>query len=347
MDLWNRDKQYGLKLYVQRIFIMDQVDQFMPFYLRFVRGIVDTTALPLNISREILQDNATMTKLRSALVKRVLDMLEGLSKNDPEKYAKFWEQFGNVLKEGPAEDFSNRARIAKLLRFSSTHTDLPLQDVSLDAYISRMQAEQKKIYYISADSFAAAKSSPHLEIFRENNIEVLLLTDRIDEWLVNHLAEYEGKNLQSVAKGDIDMEEISKPEDKTKREEQKQAEEKAKVAFDSVVTQVKKVLGDNVKEVRLSHRLTNSPACLVTDEHDMGMQLQRLLKAAGQEVGDLKPIFELNPDHALLTRLKTETDDDRFADLTHVLFDGAILAEGGQLKDPGSYVQRINKLLME
>jgi molecular chaperone HtpG len=345
-DLWNRDRVHGLKLYVQRVFIMDQVEQFMPNYLRFVRGIVDTNALPLNISREILQDNPTITKLRAALVKRVLEMLEKMSKDDPEKYTIFWQHFGNVLKEGPAEDFANRSKVAKLIRFSSTKDDSPIQNVTLDDYISRMKAEQKKIYYITAETFSAAKASPHLEIFRKNDIEVLLLTDRIDEWLVSHLTEYEGKPLQSVAKGEVNLDEITNetPEEK---EQIKKAEDKAKQDFDSVITQVKTILGEKVKDVRLSHRLTGSPACLVSDENDMGLQLQRILKAAGQEIGDIKPIFELNPEHPLLLKLKAEQDDARFNDLTQILFDQSILAEGGTLKDPAEFVQRLNKLLLE
>jgi molecular chaperone HtpG len=346
-DLWQQQHQRGLKLYVQRIFIMDKVEQFMPSYLRFVRGIVDTTALPLNISREILQDNPTMTKLRSALVKRTLDMLDKLVKDDPEKYSLFWKQFGNVLKEGPAEDFSNRIRIAKLLRFSSTQTDSPLQTVSFDDYISRMKPEQKKIYYMTAESFNAAKASPHLEIFRKNNIEVLLLSDRIDEWLVGHLVEVEGKHLQSVAKGDVNLDEISGEEDKAAKEEQKKQEEQVKEEFVDIIQRVKEVLGEQVKEVRISHRLTSSPSCLVADENDMGMQLQRLLKAAGQEVGEIKPIFELNPTHSLVKFLKQEKEAERFKEWTHILFDQAVLAEGGQLKDPAAFVQRMNKLLLE
>jgi molecular chaperone HtpG len=331
---------------VQRVFIMDQVEQFMPQFLRFVRGIVDTNALPLNISREILQDNATIAKLRAALVKRTLDMLEKVAKDEPEKYAKFWEHFGNVLKEGPAEDFASREKVAKLLRFASTHTDTALQDVSFEDYVKRMKPGQKKIYYVTAETFPAAKSSPHLEIFRKNNIEVLLLSDRIDEWLVGHLSEFEGKSLQSVAKGELDIDEIA-TENPVDKEQQKQAEEKAKEEFDSVIKQVASILGEQVKEVRLSHRLTSSPTCLVADNNDMGMQLQRLLKAAGQEVAEIKPIFELNPDHQLIRKLLEEKDDDRFNELTHILFDQAILAEGGQLKDPASFVQRINKLLLE
>lgn len=344
MDLWNQDNKHGLKLYVQRVFIMDQVQQFLPLYLRFVRGILDTNALPLNISREILQDNPVIPKLRSALVKRVLDMLEKLSKEDPEKYAKFWTQFGNVLKEGPAEDFANRERVGKLLRFSSTFSDLPEQMVSLEDYVKRMKPDQKKIYYITAETFNAAKSSPHLEIFRKNGIEVLLLSDRIDEWLVGHLAEFEGKALQSVAKGDVNLEEI---ESKVNKEEQKQKEEKNKTEFDSVIKQVKTILGTQVKDVRISYRLTNSPSCLVADEHDMGIQLQRILKAAGQQIDEVKPIFELNPDHQLVQRLQAEKDENRFKEWTYILFDQAVLAEGGQLKDPAAFVQRVNKLLLE
>lgn len=346
MDLWNREKQHGLKLYVQRVFIMDQVEQFMPNYLRFVRGIIDTNALPLNISREILQDNPTITKLRAALIKRVLDMLEKMAKDKPEQYTTFWNEFGNVMKEGPAEDFANREKIAKLLRFASTKTDMSEQSVTLDDYISRMKPDQKKIYYVTADTFNAAKSSPHLEIFRKNKVEVLLLSDRVDEWLVSHLAEYEGKSLQSVAKGDLNVDELT-AETPAEKEQQKQAEEKAKQDFDTVLKQVKAILGDEVKEVRLSHRLTNSPACLVADDQDMGLQLQRLLKAAGQNVGDFKPIFELNPQHALLVKLKGESDQTRFEELTHILFDQSVLAEGGQLKDPAAFVQRLNKMLLE
>lgn len=346
-NLWHNEQQHGLKLYVQRVFIMDKVSQFIPNYLRFIRGIVDTNALPLNISREILQDNPVMARLRSALVKRVLDMLDKLAKDDPEKFAKFWSQFGNVLKEGPAEDFANRARIAKLLRFATTQTDSPAQTVSLDEYIQRMKPEQKKIYYITADSFNAAKASPHLEIFRKNNIEVLLLSDRVDEWLVGHLSEYEGKELHSVAKGDLNLDEIVTPENKADIEKQKQKEEQSKQEYDAIIKQVKSVLGDQIKDVRLSHRLTSSPSCLVSDDHDMGIQLQRLLKAAGQDVADVKPIFELNPDHQLVQILKTEKNTERFNEWTHILFDQALLAEGGQLKDPAQFVQRMNRLLLE
>ena len=343
-DLWQRDAPHGLKLYVQRVFILDKVDQFMPSYLRFIRGIVDTNALPLNISREILQDNPVIAKLRAALVKRALDMLEKLVKDEPEKYSTFWKQFGTVLKEGPAEDLPNRERIAKLLRFSTTQTDSPEQTVSFEEYINRMKPSQKKIYYITAETFNAAKSSPHLEIFRKNNIEVLLLSDKVDEWLVGHLAEFDGKPLHSVAKGDVDLEEISTPENK---EEAKKKEEKAKEEFDDVIKRVKTALAGKIKDARLSHRLTDSPSCLVADENDIGAQMQRLLKAAGQNVDDIKPIFELNPEHALVKKLKQEKNKERFNEWTEILFDQALLAEGGQLQDPAVFVQRINKLLLE
>ncbi len=346
MDLWQRDRQHGLKLYVQRVFIMDQVEQFIPLYLRFVRGIVDTNALPLNISREILQDNPVIPRLRSALVKRALDMLEKLATDTPEKYATFWKQFGNVLKEGPAEDFANRTRIAKLLRFSSTHDNSLEQTVSLDDYIKRMKPEQKKIYYITADNFNTAKASPHLEIFRKKDVEVLLLHDRVDEWLVSHLTDYEDKQFQSVAKGDVSLDEIANTDHQEKEELQKK-DEKFKSDFDDVIKHIKTVLGDQVKDVRLSHRLTSSPACLVVDEQDMGSQLHRLLKAAGQDVHDVKPIFELNPEHKLVNHLRNEKDNQRFEEWTHILFDQAMLAEGGQLKDPAVFVQRMNNLLLE
>lgn len=346
-NLWQPEHQRGLKLYVQRVFIMDKVEQFMPMYLRFVRGIVDTNALPLNISREILQDNPVITKLRTTLIKRVLDMLDKIAKDDPEKYATFWREFGSVMKEGPAEDFANRDRIAKLLRFSSTNTDTPAQTVSLDDYVKRMKPEQKKIYFITAETFNAAKASPHLEIFRKNNVEVLLLSDRVDEWLVSHLSEFDGKSLQSVAKGDVNLDEIISEENKIDKEVQQKKEESIKKEFDETVKLVKDALGDQVKEVRISHRLTSSPSCLVADENDMGIQLQRLLKAAGQEVAEIKPIFELNPDHQLVKLLHAEKNDERFKEWSNILFDQAVLAEGGQLKDPAMFVNRMNKLLME
>ncbi|MDX1901445.1 MAG: molecular chaperone HtpG [Gammaproteobacteria bacterium] len=346
-DYWNRENTHGLKLYVQRVFIMDQVEQFMPHYLRFMRGIVDTNALPLNISREILQDNPVIPKLRAALVKRVLDLLEKLASDDPEKYAAFWKEFGNSLKEGPAEDFANRARVAKLLRFASTHSDQPIQNVSLEEYVKRMREGQKKIWYITADNFNTAKSSPHLEIFRTKQIEVLLLHDRIDEWLVNHLGEFEGHALQSVAKGDVDLSETGVAESEQDKAKLQEKEASLKTEFEPVIEQVKKILGDQVKEVRLSHRLTESPACLVADENDMSIQLQRLLKAAGQNAPEVKPVLELNPKHKLILRLKAESDQNRFSEWTHILFDQAMLAEGGQLANPAEFVQRMNRLLLE
>lgn len=339
-DLWNREHRYGLKLYVKRVFIMDDAEQFLPMYLRFVRGIVDTNDLPLNISREILQDNPVIPKVRSALVKRILSVLADLAQKNKEKYNEFWQAFGKVLKEGPAEDFSNKETIAKLLRFSSTHTDSETQDVSLEDYIGRMQKDQDKIYYVTADNFMAAKNSPHLEVFRKQNIEVLLLSDRVDEWLVTHLTDFDGKHMQSVAKGDLDL---SKFED----EETKKEQEKAKDDFASTIEQVKKVLQDKVKDVRLTHRLTGSPACIVADEYDLNINMQRILQSIGQQVPESKPIFELNPEHAIVKRLKNEPDDERFKEWTEILFEQSVLAEGGQLKDPASFVTRLNKLLLE
>lgn len=345
MDLWHRDKQRGLKLYVQRVFIMDHVEQFVPFYLRFVRGIVDTNALPLNISREILQDNPVIPKLRAALVKRILDMLEKLAKDEPEKYKTLWNQFGKILKEGPAEDFVNRERIAKLLRFASTYDNSDAETVSLEDYVRRMKTGQTKIYYITAETYTAAKSSPHLEIFRKNNIEVLLLSDQIDEWLVGHMTEFEGKPLHSVAKGDLSLDEIIS-ETPTEKEEHKKKDEELKTEFDAVIKHIKTTLGDQVKEVRISHRLTESPSCLVAGENDMGLQLQRLLKAAGQAVPEAKPIFELNPTHPLVQKLKNLADDVLFNEWAYLLFEQAQLAEGAQLKDPAAFVARVNKLLL-
>lgn len=338
-DLWNRERSRGLKLYVRRVFIMDDAEQFMPVYLRFVKGVIDSNDLPLNISREILQGSRLVDTMRAALIKRVLGMLEKLAQDDKEKYAKFWKEFGNVLKEGPAEDHLNKEQIAKLLRFSTTHTDNEIQDISLDDYISRMKPDQKKIYYITADSFPAAKHSPHLEIFRKKGIEVLLLSDRIDEWLVAHLGEFSGNPLQSITKGSLDVDEIGEQENK---EEQKKIEDE----YANMITHIKEVLGEKVKEVRLSHRLIDSPACLVADEHDIGAQMQRMLRAAGQHFPASKPIFELNPQHPLIAALHREPDDQRFAEWTHILFDQAILAEGGHLEDSAQYVQRLNKMLL-
>lgn len=342
-DLWNRDSKHGLKLYVRRVFIMDDAEQLLPSYLRFVRGIVDSNDLPLNVSREILQSSQIIDSIRSGSVKRILDMLDDLAKDSPEKYTKFWNAFGAVLKEGPYEDFANRERIAKLLRFASTHTDRVEQTVSLQDYISRMPAEQNKIYYVTADSFNAAKNSPQLEIFRKKGIEVLLLSERIDEWLVGHLTEFEGKSLQSVAKGDLDLSAIGEKGEKKKKDKTK----KAKDEFDGVLKQMQTVLGEKVKEVRLTDRLTDSPACLVSDENDMSLHLQNMLKAAGQTVPVSKPIVEINPDHPLVQKMKAEADEDRFKEWVWILFDQAQLAQGTPLEDPASFVKRLNGLLLE
>ncbi|MCW8196419.1 molecular chaperone HtpG [Proteobacteria bacterium 005FR1] len=339
-DLYNRDGARGLKLYVQRTFIMDDAEQFLPLYLRFIKGVVDSNDLSLNVSREILQKDPNIDSMRSALTKRVLDMLEKLAKKEPEKYTSFWQEFGQVLKEGPSEDFANKERIAKLLRFATTHTDSKEQSQSLDDYIGRMKEGQNKIYYVVAENFATAKNSPHLEVFRKKGIEVILMYDRVDEWLVSSLMEYDGKTFQDVAKGALDLGELDSEEEK------KHQEEVAK-ELEGLLERTKKVLEERVEDVRLTHRLTDSPACLVLGEYDMGAQMRRIMEAAGQKVPSSKPSLELNPDHPLVKKLDQEQDEDRFADLAHVLFDQAHLAEGGQLDDPGSYVQRLNKLLLE
>ncbi|HRD65283.1 MAG TPA: molecular chaperone HtpG [Candidatus Competibacter sp.] len=338
-DLWDRDQRHGVKLYVQRVFIMDDAEHLMPRYLRFVRGVIDSNDLPLNISREILQSSKVVDGIRAGSVKKVLGLLEDMAASDAEKYGKFWKEFGRALKEGPAEDYGNREQIAKLLRFASTHTDSAEQTVSLTDYIGRMKEGQDKIYYMTGESFAAAKNSPHLEIFRKKGLEVLLLTDRVDEWLMSHLNEFEGKHFQSVAKGALDLDKIASEEEK---QEQKQAEDQ----FKDLLTRVKEVLGDQVKEVRISSRLTDSPACLVVDEHALSAHLERLLRDAGQSVPTSKPYLELNPHHPLVARLQGEADAGRFGDLTHLLFEQAMLAEGGQLEDPASFVRRLNALLL-
>ncbi len=337
--MWDREQRHGVKLYVQRVFIMDDAEHLMPRYLRFVRGVIDSNDLPLNISREILQSSKIVDGIRAGSVKKVLGLLEDLSNNDAEKYGKFWKEFGRALKEGPAEDYGNREQIAKLLRFASTHTDSADQTVTLADYIGRMKEGQDKIYYIVADGFAAAKNSPHLEIFRKKGLEVLLLTDRVDEWLMSHLHEFEGKSLQSVAKGALDLDKIASEDEK---QEQKQAEDQCK----DLLVRVKEVLGDKVKEVRISSRLTDSPACLVVDEHALSAHLERLLRDAGQSVPMSQPYLELNPQHSLILRLKSEQDAGRFSDWTHLLFEQAVLAEGGQLEDPASFVKRLNGLLL-
>lgn len=339
-DIWQPDKTHGLKLYVRRVFIMDDAEQFLPRYLRFVKGVVDCADLPLNISREILQNNKQVETIRSATAKRVLSMLEKLAEDDKEKYAKFWSEFGQIIKEGPAEDHTNSQQIAKLLRFASTHNDSSAQDVTLEEYIKRMKSDQKKIYYITADTFTSAKNSPHLEIFRKKGVEVLLLSDRIDEWLVTHLTEFEGKSFHSVTKGSLDIEDVA--DEEVKKEQEKQEEE-----FTDIVKRVKDVLGEKVKEVRITQRLTNSPACVVSDEYALSSHLQRLLKAAGQALPENKPILELNPNHRLIQRLKEEQDDVRFAEWVNILFEQAVLAEGGQLEDPAGFVARLNKLFLE
>jgi molecular chaperone HtpG len=339
-DLWDRERMHGIKLYVKRVFIMEDSDQLMPRYLRFIRGVIDTNDLPLNVSREILQSSKTIDTIRAASVKKVLSELSKMAKNEPEQYAEFWKEFGQVIKEGPGEDFANKETLAKLLRFASTETGSQDQTVSLEDYVSRMKDKQEKIYYITAESFAAAKSSPHLEVFRKKGIEVLLLTDRVDEWLTNSLTEFDGKPLQSVAKGDLDLGEL---EDET----EKQAKQEIEKNFEDLVERVKTALGDRVKDVRLTHRLTDSPACLVADAYDMSANLERMLKAAGQQVSGTKPILELNPEHPMVAKLKEEKDDSRFSDWSSILFDQALLAEGGALEDPASYVKRINEILMK
>lgn len=339
-DLWDREQRHGIKLYVQRVFIMDDAEHLMPNYLRFVRGVIDSNDLPLNVSREILQHNKIIDSMRAGSVKKVLDTLQSIANKDEEKYAKFWGEFGNVMKEGPAEDHANQQKIAKLLRFATTQDDSANQTVSLDQYIERMKEGQDAIYYITADTHIAAKNSPHLEVFRKKGIEVLLLSDRVDEWLVSSLNEYNEKPLKSVTRGELDLGEV---EDEQEKAQQKEAEE----SFKELLEQVKETLGDKVNEVRITHRLTNSPACLVTGEHDMNANLERILKAAGQNVPTSKPILELNPEHPLVLKLKAESAGERFDEWSNILFDQALLSEGGQLEDPAGFVQRLNKLLLE
>ncbi|RLM11587.1 molecular chaperone HtpG [Gibbsiella quercinecans] len=335
-DMWNRDSKHGLKLYVQRVFIMDDAEQFMPNYLRFVRGLIDSNDLPLNVSREILQDSRVTQSLRSALTKRVLQMLEKLAKDDAEAYQKFWQQFGQVLKEGPAEDTTNKETIAKLLRFASTQNDSSAQTVSLEEYVNRMAEGQEKIYYITADSYAAAKSSPHLELLRKKGIEVLLLSDRIDEWMMSYLTEFDGKPFQSISKADESLEKLA---DET--EEQKEAEKQ----LEPFIERVKTLLGDRVKDVRLTHRLTDTPAIVTTDADEMSTQMAKLFAAAGQQAPEVKYIFELNPDHALVKRAADVGDNDQFAEWIDLLLDQALLAERGTLEDPNQFIRRMNKLL--
>ncbi|WP_438867224.1 molecular chaperone HtpG [Pseudomonas sp. L1(2025)] len=339
-DLYQREAPKGLKLYVQRVFVMDQAESFLPLYLRFIKGVVDSNDLSLNVSREILQKDPIIDSMKSALTKRVLDMLEKLAKNEPEQYKGFWKNFGQVMKEGPAEDFANKEKIAGLLRFASTQGDDGEQVVSLADYLARAKEGQDKIYYLTGETYAQVKNSPHLEVFRKKGIEVLLLTDRIDEWLMSYLSEFDGKTFVDVARGDLDLGNLDSEEEK------KEAEEVAK-AKEGLVERIKTALGDAVSEVRVSHRLTDSPAILAIGEQDLGMQMRQILEASGQKVPDSKPIFEFNPAHPLIEKLDGEQSEERFGDLSHILFDQAALAAGDSLKDPAAYVRRLNKLLVE
>ena len=337
-DLFNREHKHGLKLYVQRVFIMDDAEQFMPNYLRFIRGLIDSNDLPLNVSREILQDNKTTAALRKALTKRSLQMLEKLAKEDAEKYQQFWKEFGLVLKEGPAEDFANKETIAKLLRFASTHNDSSEQTVSLEDYVARMKEGQKAIYYITADSYVAAKNSPHLELFNKKGIEVLLLSDRIDEWMLSYLTEFDGKPLQTITKADLDLGDLA---DKEETEAQKEQDK----AFDSFIERVKTLLGERVKEVRLTHRLTDTPAVVSTGNDQMTTQMAKLFAAAGQPVPEVKYTFELNPEHHLVKKVADIADEAEFADWVELLLEQAMLAERGSLENPAAFIKRVNKLL--
>lgn len=338
-DLWDRDQRHGVKLYVKRVFIMDAAEQLMPSYLRFVRGVIDSDDLPLNISRELLQHNKQIDVMRGASVKKVLGVLEALAKKDSEKYTTFWSEFGKVMKEGVAEDTANQQRIAALLRFSSTHDTTDAESVTLADYIGRMAEGQDKIYYITAETLSAAKNSPHLEVFRKKGIEVLLMHDRVDDWMMSYLNEFDEKSFQSVAKGDLALGDLEDKDDK--KALKKDADE-----LKSFTDQIKEVLKEKVKEVRVTHRLTDSPACLVVEEDDMAINLQKMLKAAGQSIPSSQPILEINPQHPLVINIKAETDDEQFSDWASVLFDQALLSEGGQLDDPAAFVKRMNTLLL-
>tara|TARA_R110002073_G_scaffold248375_1_gene411313 strand:- start:2478 stop:4400 length:1923 start_codon:yes stop_codon:yes gene_type:complete len=339
-DMWNREMSRGLKLYVQRTFIMDEAEQFLPMYLRFVKGVVDSNDLSLNVSREILQKDPAVESMRSALTKRVLDMLGKMAKDkEGDKYANFWKEFGPVIKEGPAEDMANQEKIAKLLRFSTTHTDVEIQDQSLEDYVARMQDTQEKIFYVVAENFNTAKKSPHLEVFRKKGIEVLLLSDRVDDWLMNHLREFDGKQFQDVGRGELDL--------TSETEEEKVAKESLAKESEALVERITKALADKVSEVRATARLTDSVACLVVGDHDMGAQMRRIMEAAGQDIPDTKPILEVNPAHPLALMLDQEADEDRFSDLANIVLDQATLVEGGQLDDPAGYVARLNTLLLD
>jgi molecular chaperone HtpG len=343
-DLWDRNKRGGIKLYVKRVFIMDDAEQLMPTYLRFVKGVIDSADLPLNVSREILQESRDVKAIREGSTKRVIGMLEELANADEQdkkdKYATFWNEFGQVLKEGVGEDFTNKDRLAKLLRFASTHTDSTEQTVSLADYVGRMKEGQDKIFYVTADTYTAAKNSPHLEIFRKKGVEVLLMTDRVDEWMLSFLTEFEGKELVSVAKGGLDLGQLEDEAEKKQHEE-------TETEYKDLLSKMKEALGDKAKDVRVTFRLTDSPACLVADEHELSGNLLRMLKAAGQDAPESKPIMEINPNHPLVTRLKYEdAAGAKFRDWAHILFDQAMLAEGGTLADPATFVKRLNEMLL-
>lgn len=337
-DLWDRERKHGVRLYVRRVFIMDDAEALMPRYLRFVKGVIDSEDLPLNISREILQQNSVVEKIRSASVKKVLGLLETMAEKEPENYATFWSTFGRVIKEGVAEDFTNKEQLSRLLRFASTHTDQPAQTVSLKAYVERMKEGQSKIYYIASDSFATAKNSPHLEVFRKKGIEVLLMSDPVDQWLSVHLTDFEGKTFQSVAKGELDLGDL---EDAEEKQRQQQINDESKTLVDVIRT----ALESRVSEVRVTHRLTDSPACLVVGEYDMAVPLQRLLKNSGHGIPQGKPVLEINPEHPLVKRLEAEAEGNRKNDLAQILFDQALLVEGGEIEDPAMFVRRMNALL--
>lgn len=339
-DMFERDKKDGIKLYVKRVFIMDDAEQLMPNYLRFIKGVVDSDDLPLNISREILQRNKHIDTIRGASTKKILGHLDKMAKNKPEDYATFWQEFGRVLKEGPAEDASNKEKIAKLFRYASTNNDSDVENVSLEDYISRMKEGQDKLYYITGDSYAAVKNSPHLELFKKKGIEVILMHDRVDEWMMSYLQEFDGKSFVNIAKGELDLGDLEDKEDKEKAE-------KAAKDFESLLKQMSESLGEKVKEVRVSTRLTDSPSCLVVEQQDMAVSMQKILKQAGHEVPNIEPILEINIEHPLVKRLSDEQDDDKFKDWSHLLFDQAMLSEGGQLEDPVAFVTRINQLLLE
>jgi molecular chaperone HtpG len=339
-DLWDRRERHGVKLYVRRVFIMDDAEQLMPPYLRFVRGVIDSADLPLNISREILQESRQVEAMRSGSVKKVLGLLEHLAKDEPEKYTTFWREFGRVLKEGVIDDYANRDRIAKLLRFASTHGSDATPSVSFEDYVARMKEGQEAVYYVTADSWGAARHSPHLEVFAQKGVEVLVMTDGIDEWVVSHLSEFDGKPLRSVAKGALDLGKLDDAQAKAEAE-------KAAEALKPLAGRIKEALGDRVKEVRVTHRLTTSPACLVAGEHDMGRHMERVLRATGQTFSVSKPVLEINPEHPLIRRMEAEADGARLADWAELLFGQALLAEGGQLEEPGAFVQRLNRMLLE